>query len=313
MKRSVLSIVFLLAVVSCAFAQEKHQLRVGFPEGNFIMTQESTMKTTTEVMGQKIPSGQKSAFTFSVVASAKDTEGQQTVKIELKRIQMQQKAMQFELKFDSNDEKDEVPAMAKPFRAMLGMKLTIKMDKDGKPVSVEGFDEFFENMIKEMPEATRPMLQGMKEQLGGNSFIKSFSQATDLMPKEPVAVGDAWKTETTAPVPMIGDVKMQTENKFLAIETIDNVQLAVIESISKMGSTEGKEVQMGPMKMTVKEISVETKSKLKIELASGLNVENVANIVMAAAISGGGGENQPPIELKIQGEGQTTVRTERAK
>lgn len=83
------------------------------------------------------------------------------------------------------------------------------------------------------------------------------------------------------------------------------------EMVMNMDSTEPKEIEMGPAKMTYKNVSMENESTLLMEVETGLVVSNVSDMTMSMDMETQVGDQT--MEQKITGTGKTTVTITRAK
>jgi len=127
------------------------------------------------------------------------------------------------MEFDSTAEGNEGNPMAKMFEPLLNMNCYTIYDNTGKPLEFGGL----ENMA------------GL-EQMGMDpeQFEKTFSQAYEMMPKEPVAVGDTWEQTQEIPMgKMGGDMKIAIVNKLEAIEELDGHKVAKISYTADLDMT----------------------------------------------------------------------------
>jgi len=313
------------AFVQTASAQERHTLKSEYPEGKYIMQQETSMIMTQELGGQRIPTTQSQRLTYEIVAGPRDANGNQVIQMTATRIQVHHQMMQptpqgmmpMDIRFDSNDEQDMIPVLGRAFRAMLGMTFSIHFDRAGDIDRVEGLDEAWERLAGNMPPGTQPMMAGMRERMNADTFARSFEQVRQILPTAPVAVGDTWKTETKVMLPMVGEMTVESQNTFKAVERVNDVDVAVIESIAKSVSTEPQDIEQGPATVRLNQFSTETKTTTRIELRSGLLLGSDAEIRLMAdceIIPPAGTPlppNMPALTMRLQGDGTTKMTLER--
>lgn len=307
MKRAIVSVLTPLIFASClaaVSAQEKYTLKVGYPEGKYEMKTETDMDMTTEIAGQKMPATQKQTQYMEINAGPINPDGTQKVGMEFKRTVMRQKAGPIDMTYDSDDP-DSAKSPQKMMGIMVGVKLVMTYDKDGKIVNVEGWDEFIKRLetTPDMPKATVDM---MKNQLRPESLAKNMSAAWDIMPKAPIAVGEQWKAVSDLEIPMIGKVKNEMDNTLNTVESVDGVKVAEISSQAKVVSDEPKDMDLGPAKMSFKNINIEMDTIYKINVETGLMMSSIGKMKMDMEMSIEGvpeGSQMP----KISGTGTTTV------
>lgn len=307
MKKTIVSILALLVFTSCfaiVSAQEKYILKVGYPEGKYEMKTETDMNMTTEMAGQKMPMTQKQTQYMEIDAGPIASDGTQKVSMEIKRVTMQQKAGPMDMKYDSDDP-DASKSPLKSMGIMVGLKLVMTYGKDGKVANVEGWDEFMKR-LEETPDMPKAVIDMMKDQLKPESFTKNMSAAWDIMPKAPIAVGEQWKSDSEIEIPMFGKVKNDMDNTLKNVETVDGAKIAEISSQAKVMSEEPKEMDMGPAKMSFKNMNIEMDTTYKINIDTGLMTSSTGNMKMdmEMAIEGAPEGTQMP---KISGTGITTV------
>lgn len=305
-------LVFSLLVLVAArtvSAQEKFALKQRFPEGKYEMNIGTDMKMNMEIQGKKTPTTQKQNQYWEIVAGATEADGTQKIVMEVKRFAMQQKVAGMDMKYDSDDPKTANSPL-KSVGIMVGLKMTVINDKDGKPQSVEGWDEFMEKMIAEGDPGQKMVFESLKDQFKPEMFTKNMTAGQDIMPKDPVAVDDNWKATSSMELPMVGSMEMKTDNTLKSIKTEDGKKIAEIFSKSEVSTAEGKEMEMGPAKMTLNNVDIKTDSTIKMEVETGLIFSNVAEMTMSMEMAVSGGPNAMPA-MKMSGTGTTTVTVAR--
>ena len=293
MKKITLFLCFCVVSAFClsASAQEKYTLKVQFPAGKYQNVIESDMDMTIGMPGQtaKMPMKQKHTQYMTLDAAPKAKDGTQKIVMENTRIAMETKSAFANMKFDS-DNPDDAASPIKAAGAMVGMKMTMTF-KDGKVVKVEGIEEFFEKLTNnpDYPKQTADML---KKQFSNEAMTKNFDAQHEAMPSKPVAVGEEWKTETTTEIPVLGKVNAVLNNTLKEVKDENGKKVAVIISKADMKSTEPKDVDTGPAKMTFTKVDIDTTTTFTLELETGLVQSTVADIKME-------------MEMNLEAAGQT--------
>lgn len=310
MKKIVLSVFvlcFFVAVASLS-AQEKYTLKNQYPEGRYQMVVESDMDMVMEMSGQKMPTKQLMTQYQTLIAEKKQADGTQKVSMETTRILMNQKMMGMDMKFDSDD-KDADKSPLKAVSVMVGLKITMIFDKDGKITKVDGIDEFTEKLSND-PNYPKQVLELMKKQVNNETMTKMFNAQREAMPTKPVAVGDTWQSAGSADIPMVGKADTKLDNSLEEVKEVDGKKIAVIRSEAKIESEEKQEMDMGIAKMDLTKMKTNTISTMEMELETGLVARTVADLEMEMDAQMNAGDQK--MEMKMTGKGKTTTTVTRA-
>jgi hypothetical protein len=261
------------------------------------------MDMTIDMAGNKIPSVQSQTQYITIDAASKNADGTQKVVMEVTRFAMTQKLPTGEMKFDSAaPDADKSPLKAAG--VVVGMKITISIDKDGQAVKYEGADEFFKKLV-DNPDYPKQIAEMLKEQMTDENLGKSFDLARDMMPTTPVAVGETWKTEGSADIPMLGRTKTNVENTLKEVKTENGRKIAVIVSKSTLRSEEPKKMDIMGVSMTVTKVDITGDTTTSLDAESGLTKSSIADTDMAMEMSVEAAGQV--IAQKISGKGKTTV------
>ena len=309
MKHFVLSLFVCLSLLLVAgqsvMAQEKYTLKNAYPPGQYEMVMSTEMDMTIGMSaGAKVPMQQTQTQYITIDAAERSADGTQKIVMEFTRVAINQKASILNLKYDSADPN----AANSPMKAagvIVGLKLTILLDKDNHPIKYEGMSEFFDKLL-ENPDYPIQVAEMLRSQMTDESMTKSLDVAKEMMPKNPVAVGETWKTEGSSELPMLGKAKMNLENTLQEVKTESGRKIAVIESTSTISSEEAKETSLLPgMSMTFSAMDVSGKTTAFVDLESGLMQKSTADmdITMEISMDMNGRERTQ----KISGKGKTTM------
>ena len=306
----ILLLLFFVFVASGIQAEEKKfTLKNQYPQGTYEMVMNMDMDMIIEMMGQKMPMKQKMGQYCDIDAGPVDGDGFQKVVMKVTRIVMEQKVSLANLKYDSADEATHNSPL-KAMGVMLGLRLTMTFDRDGKIVKVEGLDEFWNELAKN-PDYPPQAAELLKKQMTNESMTKNFDSHREAMPSGPVAVGDRWKSTGSAEMPMIGKLETELDNTLRIVKLVEGVECAEIVSKIKMDTKEPGEIEMGQAKMEYKNVSMENESTMLMEIGTGLVISHVSDMKMEMEMETQVGDRT--MEQKMTGTGKTTMTITRTK
>ena len=305
----VLFLLFAFTASGLRAEEKKFTLKNRYPQGKYDMVMNMDMDMTIEMAGRKMPMKQKMGQYMDIDAGMLESDGSQKIVMEITRVVMEQKISLANLKYDSADEMTHNSPL-KAVGAMLGLRLTLTFDGDGKIVKVEGLDEFWDNLAKN-PDYPLQAAEMLKKQMTSESMTKNFDSHRETMPPGPVAVGENWKSTGTAEMPMIGKLETELDNTLKVVKLVDGVECAEIVSKIKMDTKEPGEIEMGSAKTEYKNVSMENESTMLMEVETGLVISNVSDMKMEMEMETEVGDRT--IEQKMAGTGRTTVTITRGK
>lgn len=104
--------------------------------------------------------------------------------------------------------------MSEMFSGLIGYKMEMTMQKDGKIVEVNGGNELIENMVLKAnitDDFTKNLMKkSLEKEFSSDGLAKSFEQMTFFYPTDAVGVGDSWKNEFTGKLQAKNDWKLES-------------------------------------------------------------------------------------------------------
>lgn len=309
MKKFVFTFIFLFLASAGVSAQEKYSLKICYPEGTYLLTQKTnmdmTIHTETEKTSMDMPMKQKQTQMIKITAGPVEADGTRKVTMEFIRVIVEakmagptmelagtaadMKMTDVTMKYDSADDSEENAASPLSQIGMIvGMKLTMTYDGDGKITRVEGLDEFFDQIAKKAGLAGKALVKTMKKSMKSESFTKTLDMGREMQPPAPVAVGDSWQTETDSEIPMVGKTHVQMDNTLVSVETVDGVEIATIHSVGTLTAVGGETIKMGQMETEISGMKIEMDSLHRMEVKTGLVVSNTAQVKQSMTAEGSG-------------------------
>ncbi|MGL6225291.1 MAG: DUF6263 family protein [Thermoguttaceae bacterium] len=291
MKKLILP-VFVLFVLALTVAQvrseeKKYELKQGFPAGKYLMKMLMNSDMLMDAGVQAMPMQQEQTYEYAITAGEKSADGTQKVEMELTRLVMKMRAMGQEMEFDSQNQSADAannPAFAM-LRFLVGLKLTLTYDAEGKVTQFEGMDAFWDKVLETAPVEARGTIEQMKESMKPEALMGGLSQMQEqAMPKKPVTKGETWKNTLDLTIPMLGELKGEIDNTLKSVEDKEGVEVGTIEGKLVMDSAEGQKVNMGPVQMQFKDLKMVQESVTHIELATGLMTSATMTMEMKALL-----------------------------
>jgi hypothetical protein len=256
----------LLLTFSFFAAQAQVHLALNYQKGKTYI-QKMDFDIDQEAAGNKTKMLMKG--TYSMVVTA-ENDSVKTIRTTYDHIavSMDMGEMQFSIDSDKPDTSGgfEMTAfMSRMFNAMIGKSITLKVNREGKVLSVEGVEQIKSDVINSMkvPEAMRTGAEaGFGQQFNENSMKENFGQVFGFLPNKVVKVGDSW-TRTSS-----GNTAVDMQQTY-AVKSIhgDEVQL---EANGKVTITNGGQSMSGTQK-SVMTVSAASGQILKSETTQELD------------------------------------------
>lgn len=183
-------------------AQEmKMNSQISMPGTDQTMEQNMQMDISMEMsVTQPTPEEKKIAMKYTAMKTTMDMMGQT-------------------MTMDASD-----PAQKEAMGPILDIKPVIVLDKEDNFVRVEGVEEY----------ANNPALSSLTDPA---ALKQSINGMMGELPKEAIAPGHKWESQTDLPIPNMGNVKMTIKNEFKSIEEIDGVKCARIDFTGTFGGS----------------------------------------------------------------------------
>lgn len=281
MKKRILT---LLLTVAAPFVYagepnpEKYDIRLRFPEGKYRIETVGEGHWRAQWIYDAHPDGEIPPFSMKVeqtsiveyVAGPICEDGsQQIVRTDL-RIFGEMDTADGRVAFDTDAQpsEDELPRM-KSLRIHVGQPLTVTLDKDGRAVSVEGYDAMWEKHFKTLdtPEA-REKAEALKKEMPARYFAVQC-QNIGLATSSPVAVGESWQTEADTYKWPWGETAYTAFNTLERVETRDGRQVATVKYRILFPPVEDRTFDEHDAQARVYDIRLRCSGTMEIDLATG--------------------------------------------
>ncbi len=289
----------------------KVTLKVRYPQGTFAMTslQDMDMKVKIKTKGNTHNQNVQMAIIVggNLEVSAPDNAGNTTVVMETTRFRQEMKGGSMNMVLDTDDpgSLDSSPA-GKIFKSMVGVRLTMHFDKDWNVTGVDGVEQMWDRMAD-----TDPMARQVFEQLkkfGSDGFAQTISQYTFVSPKEPVGEGAVWYPKLKMPLPGMGTMSYETKCKLTKLEKTDAGQIATIEMTGAVTTESASDMNFGEGSFKFDEIDMIMKGHGKVNVETGLMVEQVYDIEGNMEMSVTAAGQSMTTSTNMSGTTKTTIK-----
>jgi len=167
-------------------------------------------------------------------------------------------------------------------------------------------DEMWDRIARRNPQMAQ-MVGQLKQQLGSEAMAGMHTQAMRMAPKEPVGVGAVWYYDVKMPVPMLGEMTVDTKCKLISVDKTDAGTIAVFSVHAIMNTESAKTTKIGPGSMTFKAINMDMTGQVKGNVDTGLMLEQTMNLSGGFEMTAGAGNQQMEVEAKMTGTQKTTI------
>ena len=212
-------------------------LKVKWPAGNryfyrMDMEQHGTnqMPQTPEPAREDITTGVSYALT--VLAPAPN-EGP-VIEVELLAFETEIRlGQEVAVHFDSAEAKNQTgPAIPQPYYNVVGSKVRLQMDPDGKVSKVLGYDEWVRDVAGDPSGPARQMLV----QQFNPGFFQQMADFGRSLPPKPVKLGEHWPHKTAVPAGELGTITLNSTITLKKIEARGQEEFAVIDANGTLNS-----------------------------------------------------------------------------
>lgn len=154
-----------------------------------------------ELMGQQV---QLDMTTYYSLVVQEEKEGVRDLDAVIDRFKMKTGAMGMNMEVDTDEpassdtaliKNDPIAAVKKVFSAIKGQKFTMRVNSEGKIVSVSGLENMGQKLADDMGlqgEEREDMLKGFNEKLSTEEFSQNLEKFWYIFPNKEVKVGDSW-------------------------------------------------------------------------------------------------------------------------
>ncbi len=242
------------------------------PGDNYVCVMDMSQRVTQTIEGEKQVMEQSNLVVWDYNILSKDNDGNFEIMAKYARIKSSQKLGFQSVEFDSDNPPDYLDQSTAGFKALIGSELNLKLSANGKVLSVDGFEEMLDKIVKELnipdtPQKTEVMAN-LRNQFGEEALRQSFEQMTAFYADKPIDIGEVWHND----ISIESGFPMAIESD-LTLASRENA-VSEINIVSKLKSDPGSEgIDMGLFTLYYA-IDGEQKGLIKMDEASGLPIKS---------------------------------------
>ena len=289
-----ISFITILSVESCQTTKSvsgTKMLKFNFEKGKGY-DYEMIINMDQEIMGQKMQMDMSNYYSMDVT---EDDGKIKTINSKFDRFKMKMNGGGMNLEVDTDNplpesgemsegKKDPFKMINHMFGAIKGQQFTMKVDQEGKILSVDGFENIGKLLADSLDLKVKDrgdMMKQFNEQFNAKSTKSQFERFFYIFPNKEVKVGDSWQKNSEISGPAEG--KYTSTYKVTEIES----DMVTLEETTKMESEDEKINLKGDIKGT-----------LVIDSKSGLVVSADQDMKMATDVGG----------MKFEINGKTKIK-----
>jgi hypothetical protein len=216
------------------------------------------------------------AMTYALSVLKETPSGGRELEMEFLANEMEMKmGPQVMMSFDSKEKaKDDAQnPFTAPYRKMIGSKLLMQVDADGKVDKIVGLDEWIGKIAGGAPGPGR----GMIAQQFNEGYFRQIVDFGRGFPKKPVQEGETWPFQIDVPIGPMGKLSINAKVTFKGWEEHERHKTVLLASRGTLKGSPGQEA--GPMgKMSIDDGTVTAKSWFDPEL--GALIDSAADQAM---------------------------------
>ena len=285
-------------------SEPRVRLQMRYPPGRYSMvrTMDLSMQVETKLEDkeQRQEMKMQMALELSLDVKAPDAAGVTVVTMGFDRIKQDVDGGPIKLSFDTKDKASLAShPVARFYGQLLGAKLVMRLDQNGKPLGVAGMDALWDRIAAADPTIARQAPQ-LKEQFNDKAMSGMISQEMALFPNQPVGVGGVWHAQPSLPVPMLGPTDCKYECELTKLEDTPKGKTATIETYALMTGKSGQPT-VGPMGARIDTADMEFTGTMKLNAATGLMQHYAVDVEGSLSVTAGPDKQQTTTTTKIDG------------
>lgn len=257
----------VVLAASAALGQTVRLERKYLP-GNYLLTQQTRMQ-------QDISSGSETAHQEMTMraemlmqVSEPDAQGNTTMRLRYRNLRQTMNMAGRTLVYDSADPDRQAPELAGTLEPLVSAEIIVTIDGAGNVVRVRGMDEIWDRMAQQNPQFAQTAAI-MKQQMGNQTIRHMLDRTDQMLPQEPVAQGDRWKSQMTVTLPFVGELTYEQDSRLEGIRQDEGGQVAMIAYTARITTSQPKTTEMDGTELTVQAVDLRLTGTAQFDVAMG--------------------------------------------
>ncbi|MGA2265280.1 MAG: DUF6263 family protein [Phycisphaerae bacterium] len=282
----------LMVLATMAAGQNENgkiTLKSRYAPGTYVMTlQLDSNSTSTLPNGQVVDEKHTMTTVWEMEVGNQDANGLTTARMTFKRVAVTNQSKGMIMTYDSAYLQDSNPLMAKVYAPMIGQAVVVTLDANNKVISVSGMDEIADAMAAANLQMTQTSqnFQNLKKTFSNDSLAEAMNWASEVMPSQPVAVGERWETSHSQSPPTLGEIEIKEKCTLKEIKSTPAGKVAVIAFTFNAEKSQGKSTTTNTgMEMTFNNIKIHQDGTMEMLLDSGMPLSSLADQKISMGVS----------------------------
>lgn len=238
-----LLVMSLLILTSCG--PKKMNLGFNVKQGEKYKVQQTIeQKIVQTLQGQNLQTNQNINMGYTYDVSAVDDKEVSTITTTFDSVSVNITGNGENIQYDSSKGGAADDPLAAVYGGIIGKSITMKVDKQGNVVELQGVDKLMSDMLNNLkvddPQTRQSIQQALEQNFGDEALKESFSKVTKIYPKNDIKVGDTWEDTQTInmgyPITMTSKYTLKEEQgNLLTIDMTSDIKTSSAEPMDMMG------------------------------------------------------------------------------
>ena len=213
-----------------------------------------------------------------------------------------------QVEYDSSKEDSPLTPVNRPFAALLGQGMLLKITPEGRVTEVRNIDKIRKSIMEKFSSepASQQMMGTIDKLLNEQSIKESTESMIAIYPDEPVGIGDSWSRTlaVSSGSPMI------IANKWTLMNRKDGIAIIDVNSVMTTNPS-AEPMDMGTMKVSYK-LSGTQSGRMEMQESTGIIIKSTMNQDISGQIVMGDPSGQGMSDMTVPMKVKSIVTVEMA-
>jgi hypothetical protein len=211
--------------------------------------------------------------------------------------------------YDSDDPPSYIEPSMRGYGAMVGARLSVRLNPGGEVIELAGVDSLLEEMILDIDLPDSPqkdrMISGIREQFGTEAMKSAIGQLTAFYPSQPVTAGDSWENEES----VFSGFPMKVADRYTLLSRLDGTSQVEVNSIITAAPDDAG-IEMGDIDIFYDIVGSQS-GVIEVNEISGLPLRSDIDMEFEGTVRASGVPDQPERSWPIKAVGRVLVTIEK--